>query len=112
MSLQRVLAAVDAAWEREVEFLRGLVTRPSVVGAEGEVQRFVAGELARMGLDVDVWEIDHAELKRHAAYGPVAWSYAGRPNVAARIHAREPPGRPVARPPGPRRRRAGHARAP
>ena len=56
-SRRRVLDAIDAAWEREVEFLRGLVSRPSTLGDEALVQRFVAAELAGMGLDVDVWEI-------------------------------------------------------
>ena len=83
-SRRRVLDAIDAAWEREVEFLRGLVSRPSTLGDEALVQRFVAAELAGMGLDVDVWEIDHAAIARLPGYGPVEWSFEGRPNVAAR----------------------------
>src|SRR5688500_19185117 len=81
---QRVLEAVDAAWEREAEFLRGLVQRRSTLGEEAAVQAFIAAELGGMGLDVDTWEIDHAAIARLPGYGPVEWSYEGRPNVAAR----------------------------
>ncbi len=81
---RRVLEAVDANWQREVEFLRGLVTRRSTLGDEAAVQRFIAAELAELGLDVDVWEIDPARIARLPGYGPVEWSFAGRPNVGAR----------------------------
>ena len=37
-----------------------------------------------MGLDVDTWDVDHAAIARLPGYGPVEWSYEGRPNVAAR----------------------------
>ena len=36
-----------------------------------------------MGLEPDVWQIDHAEIARLPCYSPVEWSYEGRPNVAA-----------------------------
>jgi acetylornithine deacetylase len=81
---ERVGAAVDASWEREVEFLRGLVTRRSTLGEEALVQRFVAAELCALGLDVDMWDVDAASLARLPGYGPVEWSFAGRPNVGAR----------------------------
>ena len=80
----RVGAAVDASWEREIEFLRGLVTRRSTLGDEALVQRFVAAELSALGLAVDAWEIDAAGLAELRGYGPVEWSFAGRPNVGAR----------------------------
>jgi acetylornithine deacetylase len=80
----RVGAAVDANWEREIEFLRGLVTRRSTLGDEALVQRFVAAELGALGLTVDTWEIDAASLAKLPGYGPVEWSFAGRPNVGAR----------------------------
>jgi acetylornithine deacetylase len=81
---QRVLEAIDADWEREVVFLRGLVERRSTLGEEGAVQAFIAAELGGLGLEVDVWDVDHAAIARLPGYGPVEWSYEGRPNVAAR----------------------------
>src|SRR3954452_11123758 len=83
-SAEHVGAAVDANWEREIEFLRGLVTRRSTLGDEARVQRFVAAELADLGLEVDAWDIDAASLAGLPGYGPVEWSFAGRPNVGAR----------------------------
>ena len=90
---RRVLDAIDAAWEREAEFLRGLVSRPSLLGDEAPVQRFVAAELAGMGLGVDEWEIDHSAIARLPGYGRAEWSYAGRPDVAARWPAEAEGGR-------------------
>ncbi len=80
---RRVIEQVERNWEREVEFLRGMVRRPSTLGNEALVQRFVAQELTDMGLDADVWQIDHAEIARLPGYSPVEWSFDGRPNVAA-----------------------------
>ena len=93
LAMRRVHEAVDANWERQVEFLRGLVTRRSTLGEEATVQRFIAAELADLGLEPDVWDIDPATIARLPGYGPVEWSFAGRPNVAARIPAAAPGGR-------------------
>ncbi len=77
-----VVERVDKNWEREVEFLRAMVRRPSTLGHEALVQRFIAQELAEMGLVADVWQVDHAEIARLPGYSPVEWSFEGRPNVA------------------------------
>jgi len=82
-SERRVIERVKRNWEQEVEFLRGMVRRPSMLGNEALVQRFVAQELEGMGLGTDVWEINHAEIARLPGYSPVEWSFAERPNVAA-----------------------------
>ena len=36
-----------------------------------------------IGLDVDKWETDWEELKKHPGYRPVARGYEGRPNIVA-----------------------------
>lgn len=90
---RRVIEQVDRNWDREVEFLRGMVRRPSTLGNEAHVQRFIAEELRGMGLAPDVWEIDHAEIARLPGYSPVEWSYAGRPNVAAALKSSSGSGR-------------------
>jgi acetylornithine deacetylase len=81
---QKILDRVEKNWEGEIEFLRGLVRRPSTLGNEALVQRFIARELQGMGLEVDLWQIDHAGISKQRGYSPVEWSYEGRPNVAAR----------------------------
>ncbi len=78
-----VVEQIEKNWEREVDFLRGMVRRPSTLGNEALVQRFVAQELEGMGLETDVLEINHAEIARLPGYSPVEWSFEGRPNVAA-----------------------------
>jgi acetylornithine deacetylase len=85
--MRGVRDAVDANWERQVEFLRGLVSRRSTLGEEAAVQRFIADELAELGLEPDVWDVDAGAIARLPGYGPVEWSFDGRPNVAARMPA-------------------------
>jgi acetylornithine deacetylase len=80
---RRVLEQVERNWERQLEFLQGMVRRPSTLGNEALVQRFIAKELSEMGLDVDLWYVDHAEIAKQPGYSPVEWTYEGRPNVAA-----------------------------
>jgi acetylornithine deacetylase len=80
-----LLDRVERNWEREVEFLRGMVRRPSTLGNEALVQRYVAWELEEMGLEPDVWTVDPASISRLPGYSPVEWSYEGRPNVAATL---------------------------
>jgi acetylornithine deacetylase len=80
---RQVIEQVERNWEREVEFLRGMIRRSSTLGNEALVQRIVAQELMDTGLKPDVWQINHAEIARLPGYSPVEWSFEGRPNVAA-----------------------------
>lgn len=78
---KKVLELIDERKEMIIEFLQKLVSFPSVTGEEWEIQNFVAGKLRDMGLEVDMWEPDHEELKKHPAYVPVKEGYEKRPNV-------------------------------
>lgn len=78
---QKLLAEVDSQREEIVELLKKLVRIPSVTGDEGEIQNYIAGYFREMGLEVDVWESDWEELKKHPEYVPVTRGYEGRPNV-------------------------------
>jgi acetylornithine deacetylase len=89
----RVFEKIDENWDGELEFLRGLVRRQSTLGNEAQVQRFVAEELRGLGLEPDVWEVDHGEISRLPGYSPVEWSYGGRPNVAAVLRSPSGDGR-------------------
>ncbi|MDW7977938.1 MAG: M20/M25/M40 family metallo-hydrolase, partial [Candidatus Caldarchaeum sp.] len=78
----KVLAQVDRNREELVEFLRKLVSIPSVTGQEGEVQGFIADFLReRISVKVDVWEPSLEELSKHPGFVPVSRGYEGRPNV-------------------------------
>ena len=60
------LAAIDESWLLEV--LAGLVAIPSWRGDERGAQEYMAAVMHGLGLDLDVWEIDEAELSRHPDY--------------------------------------------
>ncbi|MCY3678484.1 MAG: ArgE/DapE family deacylase [Gemmatimonadetes bacterium] len=58
--------AIDEAWL--LETLAGLVAIPSWKGDERAAQEYVAAVMDGLGMDLDVWEIDEAELSRHPDY--------------------------------------------
>ena len=61
-----VLARVDESWL--LETLAGLVEIPSWEGRERPAQEYMAAAMAGLGMDLDVWEIDEAELRCHPDY--------------------------------------------
>lgn len=103
----RVLDAVDEGWA--LDRLRELVAVPSVGGsaAEAEAQHLVAGWLAGLGADTDVWAIDLVEaatapdapgqeVAREEAWGVVGTlGGAGEPGLVLCGHSDVvPPGDP------------------
>ncbi|MDE2654136.1 MAG: M20/M25/M40 family metallo-hydrolase [Gemmatimonadota bacterium] len=84
-----VLAAVDESWL--LDTLAGLVAIPSWQGRERPAQEYMAAVMAGLGMELDVWEIEEAELRRHPDYaseieredplgvvGWVGWGMGGR----------------------------------
>jgi acetylornithine deacetylase len=65
---QKVLNAIDI--DGLLDFLGKLVSVRSVTGSEGEntAQEIVAERLGAIGMDVDTWDLDFDELRRHPAY--------------------------------------------
>ena len=63
---EAVLEAVDEQWL--LGTLEKLVAIPSWQGRERAAQEHMVGVLGELGLDLDVWEIDEAELRRHPDY--------------------------------------------
>ena len=61
-----VMAAVDESWL--LATLSGLVAIPSWEGRERPAQEYMAAVMDELGMDLDVWEIDEAELSRHPGY--------------------------------------------
>ncbi|MBW3095835.1 ArgE/DapE family deacylase [Pseudohoeflea coraliihabitans] len=80
---QKILDTIDQNSEKAVELLRKMVTIPSVTGDEAAIQKFVSEYMTDIGLDVDMWETDWEELKKHPGYRPVARGYENRPNIVA-----------------------------
>ncbi len=82
-SRQKLLQIVEENRDKAIDFLRTMISIPSVTGDEAAIQKFLADYLTRMGLDVDIWETDWEELKKHPGYRPVNRGYEGRPNIVA-----------------------------
>lgn len=78
---QAVLDTIDRNKDKAIEFLRKMVSIPSVTGDEAAIQAFVADYMNGIGLDVDMWETDWEALKKHPGYRPVDRGYEGRPNI-------------------------------
>ena len=72
-----VLGAIDESWL--LETLAGLIAVPSWDGRERRAQEYMATAMSDLGMDVDVWEIDEAEI-------------AGHPDYATEIERRDPLG--------------------
>jgi hypothetical protein len=85
----RILKEVDKKRDEMTEFLRKLIRIPSVVGREGEAQKFMEKTFRDLGLEVDVWEPDVAELQKHPAFfktiSYTKFGYNGRPNVIGKL---------------------------
>ena len=84
-SRQAVLDTIDRNKDKAIELLRKMVSIPSVTGDEAAIQAFVADYMTGIGLDVDMWETDWEELKKHPGYIPVEIGYEGRPNIVATL---------------------------
>src|SRR5215510_8885359 len=76
---------IDENRHKAISFLRQMIAIPSVTGDEAKIQKFLADYMRKIGLDVDMWETDWEELKKHPAYRPVDRGYEGRPNIVATL---------------------------
>ena len=63
---ERVLKTIDE--QGMVDFLCDLIAVPSLVGDETAGQEYVAAQMERCGLDVDLWELNFEELSQHPAF--------------------------------------------
>jgi acetylornithine deacetylase len=77
----RIRKAVDAGFERQVEFTRELVRFPSRRGAEQTAQDFMARALRERGLSVDRWRIDLHAIRHLPGFSPVTVDYENAWNV-------------------------------
>ena len=82
---KKILDLIEANRDHAIQFLQDMVVIPSVTGDEAAIQRFVCDYMKKIGLDVDMWETDWDELKKHPGYRPVARGYEGRPNIVGTL---------------------------
>lgn len=83
---EKIINQIDSKKEEIVEFLKKLISFPSITGNELGIQQFVAQKLQEMNLEIDMWEPDHNELKKHPAYVFTDKDYTDRPNVVGIYH--------------------------
>jgi acetylornithine deacetylase len=84
-SRQRVLDQIDQNRDKAIIFLQKMIAIPSVTGDEAAIQKFVADYMSGIGIEVDMWDTDWEELKKHPAYRPVDRGYEGRPNIVGTL---------------------------
>lgn len=77
-----VLEQVDRNWDAQLDFIADLVRTPSLRGNEAAAQERVAAEMSDIGLEPELWEIDHEAISGSPGYSPADWSYTGRPNLS------------------------------
>ncbi|MBR0673098.1 ArgE/DapE family deacylase [Neoroseomonas soli] len=90
----RIAAAVDAVFDRQVAFLQDLVRFPSRRGEEAPLQDWVAREFARRGYAVDRFTLADVGLGGHEKSAPmVDVDAAGSVQVVAAHRPKNPTGR-------------------
>lgn len=78
---QRILDAVDAAFDEQLRATADLVAAPSLRADEETAQDFVEARMAALGLKIDRWTIGSPELEAHPGYGPSTVDYSRMTNV-------------------------------
>jgi acetylornithine deacetylase len=82
---QKLLQKIEQNRDKAIELLRNIISIPSVTGDEAAIQKYLASYMQDIGLDVDMWETDWDELKKHPGYRPVQRGYENRPNLVATL---------------------------
>ncbi|MCV3240739.1 ArgE/DapE family deacylase [Mesorhizobium sp. ZC-5] len=82
---KKIIDKIDASQDEAIDLLRKMVAIPSVTGDEAAIQEFVSSYMKKVGLEVDMWDTDWDELKKHPGYRPVDRGYQGRPNIVGTL---------------------------
>jgi acetylornithine deacetylase len=90
---ERIEAAVEAAFERQIATTVAFSAIPSNRGQEGPCQDMFAGLLRDRGYEVDDWIIDQDELKSLPGYGPVETDFSRARTVVGTYRPAEATGR-------------------
>ena len=90
---RRITDAVDAAFDRQLQFTAELVRHPSLRAAEASAQDLMAAQFRERGLAVDRWTLDGEALSAHVGYGPTTVAFEDRTNVVGTYTASEQRGR-------------------
>ncbi len=83
MTVQRHLIAQAIADRRKetIAFLQRLVQEDSIRGNESGAQALIIEKCRKLGMDLDIWEIDRTEVESHPFYRCDREHFTGNPNV-------------------------------
>jgi acetylornithine deacetylase len=82
----KLASAIDANWERQVAWLKQLVSFPSLRGQEGPCQDWIARGFAERGWSVDRYTLDQVSMDHLPGYSPVMdTDYARAVQVVATV---------------------------
>lgn len=70
---------------KTVRLLKKLVQEPSIQGNESSAQAVIIEKCRELGLLIDIWEPDGAELSKHPYFVSPRTHFAGSPNVVATL---------------------------
>ena len=82
---EKLLQTIEQNRDKAIQLLRTMISIPSVTGDEAAIQKYLARYMKDIGLEVDMWESDWNELRKHPGYRPVQRGYEGRPNLVATL---------------------------
>ena len=78
-----VFQALEAQHDEHIRLIQTFVRIRSTLGREKPAQVWLAREMRRLGLLVDMFDCDPAELSSLPGWATVDWSYEDRPNIVA-----------------------------
>ncbi|MBG6191356.1 acetylornithine deacetylase [Arthrobacter sp. CAN_A212] len=78
---KRITDAVDAAFDRQLEFTAELVRHPSLRAEEASAQDLMFAQMEARGLTMDRWQLDEETLSSHVGYGPTTVAFEDLINV-------------------------------
>ena len=91
---KQIASAIDANWARQVDWLKSLVSFPSLRGKEAPCQDWIAREFANRGWPVDRYTLSDVAMDALPGFSPVMdTDYRDAVQVVASLRAPKPQGR-------------------
>ena len=78
---QKICQYIEDHREDLIHTLQTVVRIPTLVGQEGEGQRFMQDLYAELGLKVISFEADYEKVSKHKAFVESGFKFEGRPNI-------------------------------
>ena len=91
--VERVIAAVDAAFDAQIETTLRLTALPTTRGAEAPAQDMMAALLRARGYTVDEWPIELDALRKLPDFGPIEHDFSRARTVVGTLRPEQETGR-------------------